>query len=92
MAVTIHIPTPLRAYTDHREAVEVEGRSVDEVLAQLTAAHPQLRPHLFTPEGRLRSFVNIYLNDEDIRYTGREQTPVRPSDSLTIVPAVAGGR
>lgn len=92
MSVTIHIPVPLRPYADRQESVNVEGRSVGEVLAQLTAAHPQLRPHLFTAEGRLRSFVNIYLNDEDIRYTGRESTPVQPSDNLSIVPAVAGGR
>ncbi len=92
MAVTVHIPTALRAYTDRRESVETEGGSVGEVLQQLTAAHPPLRPHLFTPDGRLRSFVNIYLNDEDIRYTGRESTPVKPGDSLSIVPAVAGGR
>lgn len=92
MPVTVHIPTPLRPFVGKREQVSVEGASVGEVLTRLTAEHPALRPHLYTPEGKLRSFVNVYLNDEDIRYSGREATPVKPSDTLSIVPAVAGGR
>ncbi len=91
MSVTVHIPTPLRPFVGKQDQVSVEGASVGEVLAHLTAEHPALRPHLYTPEGKLRSFVNVYLNDEDIRYTGREATPVQPSDTLSIVPAVAGG-
>ncbi|MGH9536110.1 MAG: MoaD/ThiS family protein, partial [Terriglobales bacterium] len=55
------------------------------------SAHPQLQGHLYTSEGRLRSFVNIYLNDEDIRYTGLENTPVRSSDTVSIIPSIAGG-
>ncbi len=92
MPVTVHIPTPLRPFAGKQDQVSVEGASVGEVLARLTAGHPALRPHLYTPEGRLRSFVNIYLNDEDIRYIGREAAPVKPGDTLSIVPAVAGGR
>ncbi len=92
MPVKVHIPTPLRAFTSRQDLVEVQGNDVGEVLQQLVSAHPQLRTHLFTAEGKLRSFVNVYLNDEDIRYTGNEQTPVKNADVLSIVPSIAGGR
>jgi len=88
---TIHIPTPLRPFTDKKESVEVSGGTVGELLADLTRRHEGLRKHLYTDEGRLRNFVNVYLNDEDIRYLQREQTPVKQGDSLSIVPSVAGG-
>jgi adenylyltransferase/sulfurtransferase len=91
MANTIHIPTPLRPFTDKQESVEVSGGTVGELLADLTRRYEGLRKHLYTDEGRLRNFVNVYLNDEDIRYLQREQTPVKPGDSLSIVPSVAGG-
>jgi adenylyltransferase/sulfurtransferase len=91
MPNTIHIPTPLRPYTDKKEAVEVNGATVGELLADLTTRYDGLRKHLFTDEGRLRNFVNIYLNDEDIRYMQKEQTPVKAGDTLSIVPSVAGG-
>jgi molybdopterin/thiamine biosynthesis adenylyltransferase/rhodanese-related sulfurtransferase/molybdopterin converting factor small subunit len=87
----IHIPTPLRPFTDKQEAVEVSGATVGELLADLTTRHSGLRKHLYTDEGRLRNFVNVYLNDEDIRYLQKEQTPVKPGDTLSIVPSVAGG-
>jgi sulfur-carrier protein adenylyltransferase/sulfurtransferase len=91
MSNTIHIPTPLRPFTDKKESVEVSGVTVGELLADLTRRYEGLRKHLYTDEGRLRNFVNVYLNDEDIRYLQREQTPVKPGDSLSIVPSVAGG-
>ncbi len=91
MPNTIHIPTPLRPFTDKKESVEVSGVTVGELLADLTRRYEGLRRHLYTDEGRLRNFVNVYLNDEDIRYLQREQTPVKPGDSLSIVPSVAGG-
>ena len=91
MPNTIHIPTPLRPFTDKKESVEVSGGTVGELLADLTHRYEGLRRHLYTDEGRLRNFVNVYLNDEDIRYLQREQTPVKPGDSLSIVPSVAGG-
>ncbi|MGH9487954.1 MAG: MoaD/ThiS family protein [Terriglobales bacterium] len=91
MSVSIHIPTALRPYAGRQDTVEAEGGDVGELLQSLVHSHPQLRPHLFTPEGQLRSFVNVYLNDEDIRYTGSEQTPVKPNDTLSIVPSIAGG-
>src|ERR671924_1115701 len=91
MPNTIHIPTPLRPFTDKKESVEVSGKTVGELLADLTKRHEGLRKHLYTDEGKLRNFVNVYLNDEDIRYLQKEQTPVKPGDSLSIVPSVAGG-
>ena len=91
MPNTIHIPTPLRPFTDKKESVEVSGGTVGELLADLTRRYEGLRKHLYTDEGRLRNFVNVYLNDEDIRYLQREQTPVKAGDSLSIVPSVAGG-
>jgi adenylyltransferase/sulfurtransferase len=91
MANTIHIPTPLRPFTDKNESVDVTGGTVGELLADLTKRYEGLRRHLYTDEGRLRNFVNVYLNDEDIRYLQREQTPVKPGDTLSIVPSVAGG-
>src|SRR6187200_1351455 len=91
MPNTIHIPTPLRPFTDKQESVQVSGGTVGELLADLTKKYDGLKKHLYTDEGKLRNFVNVYLNDEDIRYLQREATPVKPGDSLSIVPSVAGG-
>ncbi len=91
MPNTIHIPTPLRPFTDKQESVDVNGGTVGELLADLTKKYEGLRKHLYAEDGRLRNFVNIYLNDEDIRYLQKEKTPVKPGDSLSIVPSVAGG-
>ena len=88
----IHIPTPLRPYTEKRDVVEVAGGTAGEGLASLTQRYPDLRRHLYTDEGKLRAFVNFYLNDEDIRYLQQENTPVKASDILYIVPSIAGGR
>ena len=87
----ILIPTPLRAYTDRQDAVEAAGGTIAEALADLTTRFADLRQHLFTPEGRLRSFVNVYVNDEDIRYLQKEATPLKPGDVVSIIPSVAGG-
>src|ERR1041385_2830667 len=91
MPNTIHIPTPLRPFTDKNESVEVNGATVGELLADLTKKYEGLRKHLYADDGRLRNFVNVYLNDEDIRYLQKEETPVKAGDSLSIVPSVAGG-
>jgi len=88
----ILIPTPLRQYTDKNDTVQVTGSTVGEALGSLTSQHPDLRKQLYSDEGKLRSFVNVYLNDEDIRYLSRDATPVAESDTLTIVPSIAGGR
>ena len=90
--MNIHIPTPLRAYTGGLETVSIPGATVSAVFQELTAKYPELKQHLFTPEGKLRSFVNVYLNDDDIRYIdGKEATAVQDSDELTIIPSIAGG-
>ena len=92
MPNTINIPTPLRPFTDKQESVEVSGATVGELLADLTKKYDGLRKHLYTDEGKLRNFVNVYLNDEDIRYLQKEQTPVKTGDTLSIVPVGGRGR
>ena len=90
--MNIHIPTPLRAYTDGKETVAIPGATISAVFTQLTTTYPELRQHLFTAEGKLRSFVNVYLNDDDIRYLpAKEDSPVADTDELTIIPSIAGG-
>src|SRR6266852_6767894 len=91
MATRILIPTPLRPYTDKKDTVDAEGRTVGELLADLTKRHSGLKAHLYNEQGTLRSFVNVYVNDEDIRYLQKEQTPVAPGDTISIIPSVAGG-
>lgn len=92
MATKILIPTPLRPYTDKQEAVEASGATIGELLADLTTKYGGLKAHLFNEQGKLRSFVNIYINDEDIRYLQKDQTPVGTNDTVSIIPSVAGGR
>src|SRR2546430_4673802 len=87
----ILIPTPLRPYTDKQDAVDVAGATVGELLADLTRKHSGLKTHLYNDQGKLRSFVNIYVNDEDIRYLQKEQTPIKAGDTVSIIPSVAGG-
>src|SRR3954447_10811581 len=87
----ILIPTPLRPYTDKQDAVDASGATVGELLADLTAKHAGLKAHLYNDQGKLRSFVNIYVNDEDIRYLQKEQTSVKTGDTVSIIPSVAGG-
>ena len=90
--MTIIIPTPLRTYTDGKDSVEVEAGTVREALDKLADSNGDLRKHLFTAEGKVRSFVNLYLNDEDVRYLpAREATATKPSDTLSIIPSIAGG-
>jgi adenylyltransferase/sulfurtransferase len=85
------IPTPLRQFADKNDSVELSGKTVGEVLTALTTRFPDIKKNLFTDEGKLRSFVNVYLNDEDIRYMNKEASPVTDSDTLSIVPSIAGG-
>src|SRR5438132_14083518 len=87
----ILIPTPLRQYTGKQDTVQVNGATIGEALSALTSAHQDLRRNLYNDEGKLRSFVNVYLNDEDIRYLSKEATPVKESDTISIVPSIAGG-
>jgi adenylyltransferase/sulfurtransferase len=85
------IPTPLRQYVEKRDSVDLTGDTVGEVLGALTTQFPDLRKQIFNDEGKLRSFVNVYLNDEDIRYLKKDATPVANGDTLSIVPSIAGG-
>ncbi|MGH7526613.1 MAG: molybdopterin-synthase adenylyltransferase MoeB [Gemmatimonadales bacterium] len=91
MSVTVSIPTPLRGFTGGHDAVELAGGTVGEVLDGLLATHSGLRRHLMQDDGRLRTFVNLYLNDTDIRQLDSTKTRVREGDILTIVPSIAGG-
>jgi molybdopterin converting factor small subunit len=91
MPVKVIIPTPLRQYAGKKDSIEVTAATVAEALAGLTTEYGDLRRHLYTEEGKLRSFVNIYLNDEDIRFLAKDQTPLHDNDVLTIVPSIAGG-
>jgi MoaD family protein len=91
MAVRVIIPTPLRAYAGKQASVEVQAETVGEALSGLTSKFGDLKKHLFTEEGKLRSFVNVYVNDEDIRYLQKDQTQVREGDIISIVPSIAGG-
>ncbi|HEX7070676.1 MAG TPA: ubiquitin-like small modifier protein 1 [Rhodothermales bacterium] len=90
--VEIRIPTPLRAYTDGQAAVSVTGATVGEALRDLVERHPELRNQLFNDQGKLRSFVNVFRNDEDVRHLQREETPIRERDELSIIPSIAGGK
>ena len=92
MAIRIQIPTPLRPYAGHKSSVEVEAATVGEALDALACRHPELRRQLYGEDGRLRSFVGVFLNQDDVRHLQREATPVTDRDVLTIVPSVAGGK
>lgn len=91
MANRILIPTPLRVYAGKQDVVEANGSTVGEVLGDLTTRYADLRKHLYKEDGSLRNFVNVYLNDDDIRYLQKEDTPVAAGDTISIVPSVAGG-
>ncbi len=87
----IFVPTPLRQYAGKQAAVDVPATTVGEALNGLTSAYPDLRKHLYNEEGKLRAFVNVYLNDEDVRYLQNEETAVKDGDTLSIIPSIAGG-
>jgi adenylyltransferase/sulfurtransferase len=90
--MTIFIPTPLRPFAAGRDSVEVDAPTVSQALESLTQIHTDLRKHLFTTDGKVRAFVNLYLNDEDVRYLPqKEATAVTAADTLSIIPSIAGG-
>ena len=87
----VKIPTPLRQYTGGNAEVEVDGQTAGDALGNLTGEYPQLQQHLYTGDGKLRSFVNVYKGDEDIRYLDGPDTQVSEGDELSIIPSIAGG-
>ncbi|AQZ66166.1 Molybdenum cofactor biosynthesis protein MoaD [[Actinomadura] parvosata subsp. kistnae] len=90
MAIEVRIPTILRNYTDGAKAVNAEGATLEELIANLESRHPGIKERL-VDDGSLRRFVNVYLNDEDVRFLGGLGTPVSDGDTVTVLPAVAGG-
>jgi sulfur-carrier protein len=91
MAIDVRIPTILRSYTGGSKAVSGSGETLADLLSDLDAQHPGLRGRLITPEGGLHRFVNIYVNDEDVRFLGSLDAKLNDGDTVTILPAVAGG-
>src|SRR5256714_5435113 len=91
MAVTVFIPTALRQFAEDKQEISVDAHTVGEALDKVTGEHAELRRHLYGEQGALRNFVNVYVNDEDIRASQRLETPVRDGDTISIVPAIAGG-
>ena len=87
----ILIPAPLRKFTGNSAEVAVSGATVGEALQSLASVHPELRQQIFTDEGKIRSFVNVYHNDEDIRFLDKDATVVADGDVVTLVPSIAGG-
>jgi molybdopterin converting factor small subunit len=90
MAIEVRIPTILRTYTDGAKSVEGTGATLGELIADVNGRHPGLSERL-TDNSGLRRFVNVYLNDEDVRFLGGLETPVSDGDTVTVLPAVAGG-
>ena len=92
MAVTIKVPTPLRKFTGGEADVSVDGATVREVFASLTSQHDGIGEKLFDDAGEVRRFINVYVNDEDVRDRNGLDTPVAAGDVISVVPAIAGGR
>ncbi len=91
-AVKVRIPTPLRKITNDQEEVEAQGGNISEIIADLEANYPGLKERICEDDGTLRRFVNLYLNDEDIRFKENMETALSDGDELSIIPAIAGGR
>jgi molybdopterin synthase sulfur carrier subunit len=92
MAILVRIPTPLQKFTKNQSEVQAEGATVQEVLAHLDSSFPGIRERLCDEQGTVRRFINLYLNDEDIRFIEGEKTVLKDGDELAIIPAIAGGR
>lgn len=91
MAITVRIPTVLRNLTDNQATVSVEATTVDEMISALESAHPGLQAKLCDDSGKLRRFINVFVDEEDIRFLDGQDTPLKPGESIDIVPAIAGG-
>lgn len=91
MAVTVRVPTPLRSFTNGAEEVSIDGATIQEVVDNLEASHNGIKDRLCGEDGKIRRFLNVYVNDEDIRFLEHQETPVKDGDTVSIVPAIAGG-
>lgn len=91
MAVTVRIPTPLRRLTQNQPEIEAEGDTIENLIENLEANYPGIKERICDESGNIRRFVNIYLNDEDIRFLDGNATPVKDGDEISIIPAIAGG-
>ena len=91
MAKKVRIPTPLRKLTNNEEVVEVDGATVNEAIAELQARFPGFKERLLDDSGAVRRFVNVYVNEEDIRFLENQQTKLKDGDEISIIPAIAGG-
>jgi molybdopterin converting factor small subunit len=87
----VQIPSPLRQYTQKQATVNVSASTVGAALTSLVSQHPDLKRHLYNEDGKLRAFVNVYVNDEDMRYLEKEATTLNEGDTISIVPSIAGG-
>jgi len=92
MAITVRIPTPLQKLTGGNGEVSAEGATVKEVLEDMEKNYPGIRERLYSEEGELRRFINIYINDEDIRFLDSDNSPVKDGDVISVIPAIAGGK
>ncbi len=88
----LRIPTPLRSYTNGQSEVTLKGKTVAEAMNNLTSLYPSLRPHLFNGEGQFRAFVNLYLNEDNVKDLQGVETPLQENDRLMLIPSIAGGR
>ncbi|GHU29837.1 MoaD family protein [Betaproteobacteria bacterium] len=91
MSVTIQIPSALRAFTERKSEIAVEAKTVGEAITALTNLYPDIRPHLFEEEGKLRSFINVYVAGKNVRNAGGVEAAIPDGETLTLVPAIAGG-
>jgi len=91
MAKKVRIPTPLRKLTNNEELVEVNGATIAEAIAELQTRYPGIQERLVDDNGEVRRFVNVYVNEEDIRFLSNQQTPLKDGDEISIIPAIAGG-
>lgn len=91
MAVKVRVPVPLQSLTQGKQEVQVNGATLRELLVDLESHFPGMRERLYNEQGGLRRFVNVYLNDEDVRFLQGEETPVSEGDEVSIIPAIAGG-
>ena len=92
MAVNVRIPTPLRKLTKDKDTVQAAGATIQDIIESLEKQYPGLKERLCDERGELRRFVNVYLNDEDIRFAQGRGTPVKDGDEISVIPAIAGGR